>query len=294
MTYAATQATIFGKKPVWIYEFGRDGVYTFFLRGPSSFTMTPETFYTDDPLLGDYAFSGVDWDRTTPITHTRFRQTGAIERITTEIVLPGNSQFAQDYFEDLGYEQNSFRLWHGYANDADQEFVLKYRGRVISAKPQWTRIILTCENRITELRSKALSRVMQGSCQNVLYFKPANGPGCGASLASFQVDATASAITGKAVTVAAAASQANGYYTGGVFEFNGKRQMILGHSGSTLTLLNLIEGLADDIGSGGAAVKIAPGCNRSRAHCNDRFGQINNYFGFPWMDQNPFDGRNIY
>ena len=62
------------------------------------------------------------------------------------------------------------------------------------------------------------------------------------------------------------------------------------HAGDQLTLVAPIDGLADEIAANGsAAVDIAPGCNRSRGRCWDRFNNGLNHGGFP-----DFTGNEIF
>lgn len=277
MTYATTLASVFGKKPIWLYEFTRGS-------DTQRFTSAAED-YTD----GD----GVTWT-STPITHTRFRVTGAIARAQTEIVFPQSNTWARQYLEDSGYEDNSLIIYHEFKDKSPQERATKFRGRVIAAKPMLTRLTLLAENRFTELRRKGLSAVIQRPCRHALYHSK-DGHGCGLNLADWQVYGTMSALSGNVATVAEAGSQSSGYYSGGIFEWDGKKQLITKHSGTSLTLLGPIPGMAADLSTyGSLSVKIAPGCNLTRSTCLNRFNNLDNFGGFPWADETPYDGKTLF
>lgn len=271
MTFANILASVAGKRPFWLYELQRDGEVGRFTSAGADIEWNSQTWTS------------------TPVTHTRFMRTGAINRASTQLVFPASNVFAQRFLEP-SYQGNLVIIRQGFSNDPDNEVVVRFRGRVIGVEPKLTRLVLTCENKTTQTRQKAMPAVMQRPCRHALY-----GDGCGLAIADWQVDATLTAYSDGVATVAAAASQPNGYYRYGVLEYAGRRQMIRAHSGSSLTLLGPIVGLEDDLaGSPGTLdVKIAPGCNLTRSVCNDRFGNILNFGGFPWMDETPWNKTNF-
>jgi hypothetical protein len=61
-----------------------------------------------------------------------------------------------------------------------------------------------------------------------------------------------------------------------------------------VTLVNPIPGLVAAVGAGATNVKIAPGCPLARSVCNDRFANILNFGGFPFISDNIFDGRQLF
>lgn len=280
MSYASLLATKFGTSAIWLYEFTRDGTTTRLCAAP--------TDYTDG--------NSVVWTAS-PVTHTRFRITSSIGRAETMFVFPQSNTFARGYLTDLSYGDNTVTVYREFKNQSPEARVVKFRGRVIGTKPMFTRLTLLAENRFTEARRKALHPVMQHPCRHALYHTSQNGFGCRLSISAFQTAGTLSDLTGNVATVSGAASQANGYYSGGVLEWNGKFQLITAHTGDYLTLLGPLDGLAAALvsaGSAGVSVDIAPGCDRTRATCSTRFNNLDNHGGFPWMDETPFDGKTLY
>lgn len=277
MSYATTLASVFGKRPIWLYEFTR-GAET------ARFTSAAEDYTDSDSVVWTSA----------AVSHTRFRRTGAIERASTDIIFPQSNSWAQVYRDDRGYEDNSVTIYHEFKDKSPRERVIKYRGRVIATKPMLTRLILVAENRFTELRRKGLSAVIQKPCRHALYHSK-DGYGCNLNLTDWQVEGTLTAYSNKVATVSEAASQPDGYYSGGILEYDSKKQFIVRHSGSSLTLLAPVPGLLDDLTLyGSLPVDIAPGCTLTREVCNDRFGNLANFGGFPWADETPYDGKTIF
>ncbi|MCG7520845.1 DUF2163 domain-containing protein [Ruegeria sp. Ofav3-42] len=273
MSYADFLSRVSGKRPYWLYRVQ--------LGSEVAFMTTLDGGYTDP--------SSQVWAHTKGVKHSRIKQTQRISSANLELRFPSNHTFARKFLEPRGVQQTSVQIFHGYANDPDQERATKFRGRVVSVNASRTEITFKCEDIFTAFRRNGLSTVMQRPCRHALYKE-----GCGLNIADFNVPATVSAVSGVALTVPVASDQANGWYSYGLLTFNGNEQMITGHSGSSLTLLAPLPGLAEEIAANGSAsVSIARGCNLLRQTCNDKFNNLLSHGGFHAMGGTPFDGRSI-
>jgi len=291
MSYSAFNALVSGKRPVWLYYMRKGATEVYLTSSGEDFNAaTPDFFIGDDFFAeedGD-AFTQI-WTAT-PMTRTAIRVTSAIGRAEVKIVMPQSHEFARLFIGDPGYEDNEVVIYHTYTNDPDAEVVTKFRGRVVETRAFWKTITLACENRFTAMRNKALPEVVQRPCRHALY-----NQGCNLNIADWEIPGTATDYTAPVLTVTEAGEQADGYFSGGIVTWNGNRQFIIKHSGTSLTLLAALPGLSDDIdASGSSYVSIAPGCNLSMATCKDRFDNLDNYGGFPWMSDSPWDGRNPF
>lgn len=140
---------------------------------------------------------------------------------------------------------------------------------------------MTSDSVFTLFRRAGLRRVYQVGCPHTLY-----GPGCALNEASFRVGGTVSAASGNVVTVPAAAGYPAGYFAGGMLKAGAEYRMVTGHSGSTIVLVDAVQAAV-----AGAAVILWPGCDRSMATCNSKFGNLDNYGGLPFVPaKNPFSG----
>ncbi|MCV2877616.1 DUF2163 domain-containing protein [Sedimentimonas flavescens] len=288
MSYAAIAAWVSGKRPVWLYRLDLGQESVFYTSRAGGYVTTPDFFdrfdFFDEPDVFTRTWAP------SAIAHSRIRQTSAIGRAETALVLPNSDAFARRFLGGQGIAESRVTIWHGFSNDPDGELVVKFRGRVVGVRPMLTRITLICENRFTEMRRKGLSAVMQQPCRHALYHG-----GCGLNIADWQQDLTATAASGAFLTVPGAATEADGHYSGGVLSFGGQMQMILKHTGSTLRLLKPMPDLSEEIAAwGSAAVKLAPGCPLTLDACASKFNNALNFGGFPWMTDSPFDGRNIF
>lgn len=163
----------------------------------------------------------------------------------------------------------------------DNEFVMCWKGRITGCKWAGSVATLTSESVFTMFRRAGLRRVYQIGCPHALY-----GPACRLNADDWDVAGTAAAVSGNVVTVAAAGGYANGYFAGGMLRAGSEYRMIAAHAGNQVTLVDAVAGLA-----AGTAVTLWPGCDRSTAVCNSRFGNLDNYGGLPFLpSKNPFSG----
>lgn len=281
MTYATRLAQLFGRNQIWLYELTRNGL------------TTRLTSAGQDYVDGD----AVTWTSAV-ITHTSIPDTSNIERAKVELVMPQSSAIAQGYLEESGYDENTVKIYREFKDQSPQERQQEYLGRVVMGRPALTRIVLFCENNFTETKRKGISQVFQRPCRHVLYHSR-NGIGCNLNLADFQIDATLTQVSGNQFTVTEAAEQADGYFAGGVIAHGSpeRLQFITAHSGDTLTLLGPLPDAASELASASpaeVAVKIAPGCDLTRATCFARFNNIENHGGYSWADESPYDGRTLF
>lgn len=290
MSFEAIAAMISGKRPIWLYEFAKGNARWYFtaLRDaviePPIFWSRPY-YFTSDPL-----FFTREWNPRA-ISHGKIPQAQNSYRSELTITLPLSDEFARTFLAPIGAVQTRVTIWHGFANDTDNERVVKYKGRIIGAKANEAGTIgLICQSELATLDRKALPAVMQRPCRHALY-----GTGCGLALGDWQTSATVTVVSnnGLNLTVPVAASSDDNYFRGGVIEFDGAQEMITAHTGTALTLAARLPGLADEIDAeGSAAVQIAPGCDLSTANCGI-FDNILNFGGAPFMADTPFDGRSI-
>ena len=166
----------------------------------------------------------------------------------------------------------------------DDDVTVVWKGRLASIKPADATIELLLESVFTSLRRPGLRQKYQRVCPHVLY-----GKGCNLNKAGFAVAGTATAISGASMTISAAASYPVGYFTYGMLETAaGVYRMITNHSGSSITLVRPVDF------DGDFNVIIYPGCDRTVTTCNDKFGNRDNFGGFPYIPlKNPFNGSSI-
>ena len=163
----------------------------------------------------------------------------------------------------------------------DGEFSVLWKGRVTGCKWSGSVATISSDSVFTLFRRAGLRRVYQIGCPHVLF-----GAACGLDQADWDFGSTAAAVNGNQITVTGAGAYPNGYFTGGMLQAGSDYRMITAHSGTAITLVDVIAGLAE-----GAAVTLWPGCGRNMTVCAGRFNNVVNYGGLPYLpSRNPFSG----
>ncbi len=272
MSYSTPESSVDEGQPYFLYLLD-NGVL------PVRLTSDPVSIFSDPESLG----SDQEW-LPSPIAHADIEQTGNIEKNSVELTFPLSDVYAKTLLTP-DFNITTVTVWRGHHTDLSGELRVVWKGRVVDAKSGKQNIKVSVESIFTSMRRPGCRARYQRSCRHVLYF-----PGCNLDIDDFKVSGTVSAISGLALTVAAAALQVDGFYKSGVVLFNGLYGWVESHVGSTLTLIGPIDGLADYVDEHGSApVDIAPGCDLSKATCNDKFNNGLNHGGFPNLpDNNPF------
>lgn len=150
--------------------------------------------------------------------------------------------------------------------------------------------VITSQTLSATMRRNGVRIGYQRTCPYALYDQAT----CKVNKASFAVSLTITDVVGTAVTVSGMPSVADGYFTGGLFEWSqpviGNRTMFIeAHAGSVFTAFGDTSDLYP-----GLTITAYPGCLRTMAACQ-AFGNLDNYGGFPWMPgKSPFDGTPFF
>lgn len=178
------------------------------------------------------------------------------------------------------------RIFRQHILDGLAETAQIWRGQVQAMKLKGMEAEIVCAQIYGNLQRTGLRAKFQIGCRHALY-SPA--PACGVNKATYGYAGTTSSVIGSTVVVPGASAQADGWYSGGLFEWGDTSRLIISHVGDILGLLSPIPELV-----GGQGVIIYPGCDHSHATCGSKFN--NDYFngGFPWMPiKNPFTGDGV-
>jgi uncharacterized phage protein (TIGR02218 family) len=213
-----------------------------------------------------------------------------VKRDTLDIDFPLSHPFALAQLGISTPQRTHVTIWRSHYGDG--EFRVIFKGSVQGARPDRIRIRLVVSTVFSSLRNPGLGARMSRTCRHVLY-----GTACGLVLSEWQADATAEAHAGTTYTIPLAATFSDVYFAGGLLDYDGALAFIVKHVGDQVTTRTAPPGLADAIdasGGLGVAVKIAPGCDRSRPTCETKFANEINHGGAPFMPlKNPFGGNSI-
>jgi uncharacterized phage protein (TIGR02218 family) len=169
-------------------------------------------------------------------------------------------------------------IYRGHGSDS--EVVVNFTGRVtINRFGDFGE--LNCIPESDVLKNNVPAVKFQSPCNHFLY-----DAGCTIDKSLFRTGGTIATISadGTIVTVAAAASQVDNWFTAGYIEIGQQRRMIMLHNASTLNLLAPLFGVKV-----GDAVSIYAGCMRDFHTCKLKFNNTANFLGFQWIpEKNPF------
>lgn len=267
-----------------------DPVYRFvFVMGSTTYAYTTENYIVAD---SNYTYNPA------PIKTGEFSQTGEMAKDPLSIELPRDHELAILFLGGVPEQITTITVYRGHVGDTDEEFQTYWKGRVAGASAGET-VRLDCENVFTSLRRPGLRARYQYSCRHALYQS-----GCTLTASDWGVSATITAVSSFDVTVDILDSDVvdsnyadSDYFVGGYLETNdGLTRYITAQSGTTLTLIRPLASLNDDVGDsvGGAEVTLYPGCAKTRAVCKDKFNNLNNFGGFPFIPgetNNPFSNK---
>jgi len=164
---------------------------------------------------------------------------------------------------------------------SDTDYSVLWKGRVISCKWSGSMATLTSDNVSTTFSRAGLRRSYQVGCPHVLY-----GSACGLEASSWQVAATVSAVTDGTLTLSGIDGYADGYFLGGMAQIGDDKRMIVAHGSGSITMVDSVGSAAE-----GDTVTLWPGCPRTMTSCLNKFNNLDNYGGLPFLpDKNPFSG----
>lgn len=168
----------------------------------------------------------------------------------------------------------------------DDEVEPIWTGRVMNGMRATRGAEMYCENIFTSLRRNGLRGTYGRGCRHDLY-----GQGhymCNADPAAFAIPAVLDSVGGIVLTSTIFADYMDGdrgRLAGGMLEWevqSGQTEIrtIKAHDGNTIAITHPIDGL-----TGLEMITVYPGCAHDRTDCNDFFGNINNYGGFPFTQR---------
>lgn len=269
MTFSTREGSEYDGRPIEIYTFTRGG------------NVWRYTSADEDQLVSGQVYKAM------PIKRSNIEQTQEMARnnitITMSKTCPLLNQFRGSPPTSL-ISVTVRRFHEGLA-----EFITMWLGRVVNVKFAERDAEVRCEPVYTSLRRPVLRMRYQTTCPHVLY-----GGSCGVIRADYAVNGTLLTNSGSSINIGAAATFADGYFSGGYIDWenNGdtQRRFILSHVGQRLEINLPFAGI-----QGGATMVLYPGCNHLLTTCNSKFNNVDNYGGQPFYGgKNPMNGSNVF
>jgi uncharacterized phage protein (TIGR02218 family) len=259
MSFDALEKSGFGGQPYELYLFQTTGI---------SFPLTSaENVIT---YLGQQYVPAT-------ITRTEAEQSNEVVSGQIKVFIPKDHPLAQMMIPYLPSSPIAITIFGSHYSDS--ETVVLFNGIVASARFT-DQCELTCNSAQYLLQRKIPHQLYQAPCSHIF-----GDAGCGAILADHTYDGTITVVdsTGTILTIPAFASLPD-TLRGGYLKHGNDFRMIVGHSGSTVTLISPIPGM-----HAGAAVRGTAGCDLHFSTCA-HYGRTISFLGFDLIPTvNPFD-----
>ena len=271
MSYDSLETSAALARPVEIFTFAR---------GPQEWLFTSAD---RDVTVAAEVYSAV------AIMRPSIQQGGELNRAALKLDVARDFPIAELFQAGIPSETITLRIRQYH--EGDGSVVAIWSGRVLNVARVGELAEINCEPISTSVRSTGLRRRYQKGCPHVLY-----GPGCGVVAASFDLAATVDALSGLTVTATEIGTEADGYWEGGYIEWEPipgvvERRFILGHTGTSITLMTQPLGLAVS-----DSFTLFPGCDHTlgAGGCG-KFSNELNYGGMPDIPtKNPYGSDPIY
>jgi len=219
------------------------------------------------------------------IQRSALEQGAELQRLTLTVTIARDDDVAAQWRAAPPDGVMSLTIYRRHLSDPTAETIVAWKGRVTGCRFMGGCAELSCEPVATSLKRPGLRARYSLLCRHPLY-----SAGCGVAKESFAAVGAVGAVSGVTVTIEAAGGQPSGFFVAGMLKTaDGAARMIVAHTGNTITLTAPFPGL-----SAGMTVTLYAGCDHSLAHCRDRFGNLANFGGFPFIPgKNPFAGDAI-
>lgn len=260
MSFDALEQSGYGSQPYELYLFQTAGV---------TYALTS----AENPIT----YLGQIYTPAT-ITRTEAEHSNEVVSGQIKIYIPRDHALAQSLIPYLPSAPIAVTVYGSHYSDT--ETVVLFTGAIASARFT-DQCELLCNSATYLLQRKIPQQLYQSPCSHI--FGDSN---CGANLAAHTYPGVITAIdsTGTVLTIPAFASLPDTLKAGYLKRGNDYR-MVVGHSGSTVTLISAIPGLAV-----GAAVSGTAGCALDFSTCA-HYGRTQSFLGFDLIPTvNPFDG----
>lgn len=239
-------------------------------------------------------FAGTQY---TPIAIKRgeTEDSGDATKANIEITIPRNSILSESFKAAMPSEPISLTVRQFHRNappaiDPTLRMVVIWKGRIVGVAWRGDEMVMTSESIFASLLRTGVNRKYSRQCTHTLY-----GKGCMLQRDEWKVIATPSAISGTVLTIDH--GKDDNWFAGGFIVYRNaqtgatERRVIKSNNTSSVTLL------AHPIGmeAGETEVALYAGCDHTVNACANKFDNVINYGGQPYIPiMNPFGGSPIY
>lgn len=226
-----------------------------------------------------------------PISRSAYETRHELSKNGMDITIPITNELAQLLLTEFAEFELTLLIGQLVSDYPDFSTNVGYRdlwqGRMTATRPSGNKMKLVFETYFTSMRRQGCRARYSKNCRHVLY----SDMGCKVDPLDYELEIALTGMSGdrEELYTDDIGSAEAGYYIGGILLGpGGTRASIIGQSETSLTIQRPLDEL-----TGTENVKIYPGCNHAMDHCKDRFSNLENYGGYPYIpSDNPF-GKTI-
>lgn len=262
--------------PVEIYDISYSGKQWHFTTNMEDITYEGKTYRAVAIYRGETEETSDATKSNMEIKITRDSDIGNIFKVT-----PPSEPITitiRQYHAFLGYQQ------------PDKQTIVVWKGRVTNVSWQRDELVLTAESVFSSLLRIGAVRKFSRQCTHALY-----GNGCRVNKLNYSLEVLATSVVGTVLSVNH--GQNNGWFAGGYVKYKNEEtgayeyRQIIESTATTVTLGAVPIGIIPNK----TIVTLFAGCDHSHTTCINKFNNIENYGGQPFIPiQNPFGGSTIY
>lgn len=265
MSYAALETSAHGGQPVELIEFRRGLDAWRYTSGDTAYTHLSQSY---EPR---------------PFSVPEPQQTAELAKGKLDLKTPIDTPIVAEMIASPLIAMIDVTIYRRHRGDP--EVIEFWHGYVAGFELGDMEATITCQQAGTWMRRLGRPRPAQRQCPHALF----DGD-CRLVAAAWGVSGTLISAAGAVLQSGTFASQANGWWVGGMIEAGGTLRMVVEHTSDTITLTGGVPGLAAN-----APFTVYPGCDHTPGTCNSKFANILNYGGLPWLPiKNPFAGDSAF
>lgn len=230
------------------------------------------------------AFIGEEEYLPAAITRSAIEQTEELNKTTQEIVLPISNAMARRWtFNGM---ENTVSLVM-FSQKGDETKVI-WRGNLSIVKPESSSITLEFIDMYFRLQRKGMGATFTRNCRHSLYSSQ-----CGVIQNLRGISGMASTEDGQTISIPETSSFKTGFFSGGILQTSdGSMHTVSSSQHGIVYLMTKSNLLLDEFED--KEVKIFPGCNKTTSDCKEKFNNLANFGGFPWIPtKDIYDGTPI-
>jgi len=181
----------------------------------------------------------------------------------------------------IGFDRNEIN---------EENYCILWTGRLMSC--QWEELTCTffCESLLTMFKRPALKKHYQLTCPYTLY-----GSACGLNKDLYKYEGIVTSINHATIEINIGSTPNDNFFNGGFLQYESPTgvpyfRYIKSQIGNTLILNQVPYDLSIN-----DTIYCYPGCDHTMNTCKDKFDNLPNFGGFPWIPQlNPMTGDTVF